>query len=63
MWAWLVDNIATVAVSLAVCALIVLAIRQMVKARKQNGCASCGGCSSCQYCCYRKTDPKPERNG
>ena len=48
--AWLLDNIATVLVSLAVAAVVCLIVHKLIKDKKA-GRHSCGaGCSSCAAC-------------
>ncbi|NLG24775.1 MAG: FeoB-associated Cys-rich membrane protein [Clostridiales bacterium] len=48
MFAFLSENLGTIAVSLVLAALMALAIARLVKQKKRGGCAGCaGGCDGC----------------
>ena len=47
MWNWLMDHLATILISLALLAVVVLIVRHFVRQKKQ-GKSSCGaGCAHC----------------
>ena len=47
MWNWLMDHLATILISLALLAVVVLIVRHFVRQKKQ-GKSSCGcGCKGC----------------
>ncbi len=57
---WLSENIATVAVSAVLLAIVGLVIFKMIKDRKKGvgGCGcGCGGCAMSEYC-HKKGDNK-----
>jgi hypothetical protein len=57
--AWLVNNIASVAVLLAVVLLIALLIRSLIKSKKSgnSSCSSCQGCAMAGKCpSFRPSD-------
>ncbi len=51
MFGFLTENIGTVIIGLALAALVILVIRNMIK-NKDHGmsCSGCSGCSSCSGC-------------
>ncbi len=60
MLGWLSENIATVAVSAVLLAIVGLVIFKMIKDRKKGvgGCGcGCGGCAMSEYC-HKKGDNK-----
>ena len=55
MFSWIIENLATIVICLALAAVVVLIIVGMVK-NKRRGKTSCGGCQSCPMSgsCHRK---------
>ena len=51
MLAWLSANLATILISAVLLVLLAFAVRYLVKARKNGGCAGCPGCGG-ENCCH-----------
>ncbi len=67
MLEWLAANAATIVISAVLIVLLALAIRYIVKKRKNGGCVGCeacssskGGCSACHGGCAAATDDHQE---
>ncbi len=57
MFAWIVDNLATVGVCAVLVAVMAAIIVKLIKDKKA-GKSSCGGnCAACPMCCGCKTPP------
>ncbi len=48
---FLADNIGTIIVSLMLLAIVILAVRSMIKDKKQGHCSCGGNCGSCAMGC------------
>ena len=57
MISWITENASTIGISLVLLALMLLAVRKMIKDRKKGGC-SCG----CGGCAYQNNCPSQEKN-
>ena len=55
MFAWIADNLVTIAVSALLLAAVVIAVISLVRGKKHCSCGCTGNCASCGACCGAKS--------
>ena len=58
MFAWIADNLVTIAVAAVLLAVVAIAVVSLVRGKKRCSCGCSGNCAACGACCCAEKSKK-----